>query len=307
MEDLEKYDLTEEEYQRCLASAEMAIFMDVMGCEHPKSIFVVAQPGAGKTGLRGFVASEAYNSGEVSRFVEFNPDEIALHHKNYREIMKAHPEKSFVILQKFTGRALDTYLRKKAVEIRCNILQETTFRSTDEFIKIIDFQKNGGTMADSGKFVPGGYSVEINALALDRFRSLLSCFEREQYFIENGLPPRAVSRQYHDSAYYKMLETIDIIEDRKLCDKIRVFKRGPVQDRPELIYPTDTDRFLKASDVIKSERQRQEIDLLKNPKEFEDKIEALKTRCQSNKSLTERVEDLQKAFEERLDEFNHER
>ena len=55
--DIEKYKLTIEEYNRCLAMAEIGVFMqgnEVIG-KKPKSIFVVAQAGAGKTGLKSFI------------------------------------------------------------------------------------------------------------------------------------------------------------------------------------------------------------------------------------------------------------
>jgi len=41
-----KYDLTEEEYKKCLTRAEIAVFMKGRPAKNPRSIFVVAQAGA---------------------------------------------------------------------------------------------------------------------------------------------------------------------------------------------------------------------------------------------------------------------
>lgn len=58
-----KYDLTPEEYNKCLTRAEIATFMKGETVEKPISIFVIAQAGAGKTGLRQFVVNEAEDIG----------------------------------------------------------------------------------------------------------------------------------------------------------------------------------------------------------------------------------------------------
>ena len=55
-----KYKLTSEQFNRNLKMAELAIFMKGKSVEEgkqPYSVYIVAQPGAGKTGLRAFVES----------------------------------------------------------------------------------------------------------------------------------------------------------------------------------------------------------------------------------------------------------
>ena len=64
---------------------------------------------------------------------------------------------------------------------------------------------------------------------------MLSSYESEQRFIELNLPPRAVTAENYDRTYNKMLETLQQIDDKKLYDKIRVFKRGKIETTPEWI------------------------------------------------------------------------
>ncbi len=319
MKDDTKYDLTEEEFQRSLSIAELATFMNAQGVEKPKSIFVVAQPGAGKTALKAYTKNIAQSNGYFLNPIEFNPDEISVHHKYYKEIMEEFPNDSYRILQRFTRPALDNYLRQRAVEFKCDIIQEGTFASTQGYIDIIDFQRNGGYSSfrkipfnsnnQDQKFVQGGYNIEINCLAVNRFESLLSCFEREQYFIEMGLPPRSVTIENHDRAYENMLNTIDLIEEGKMFDKIQVFRRGKIEDRPELIYDEKEKKYPKVSDFIKLERKRQEKELFNNPDIYIERLNSLRKKVKQNKdnnsSLLDRINKLEEIFKEELEKYKN--
>ncbi len=136
-----KYDLTEEEYQKCLNLAEMAIFINSTSSRNPKSIFIIGQPGAGKTGLKQHIEMQYINSNNASNFIEFDPDMVAVYHKNYDKILEEFPDDSYSILQRFVKPALDNYLRQRAVQLKNNIVQEGTFSNTDGYIDILRFQK----------------------------------------------------------------------------------------------------------------------------------------------------------------------
>lgn len=291
--DIEKYKLTIEEYNRCLAMAEIGVFMqgnEVVG-KKPKSIFVVAQAGAGKTGLKSFIINEAQDNGTLETFIEFNPDDIATYHKYYNEILREFPDNSYKILQEFVRPALDTYLRQRAVELRNNIVQEGTFGSTDGYIKILDFQKNGGKanigeVKEDGtreeKLIEGNYDIEINVLAVDRFESYLSSLEREQYFRESHLSPRVVTLNNHDYAYNKMLDTLRIIESRGMFDRCRVFKRGYSVNRPELVHISGDGKYQSVVEAVIAERNKNRKELLREPQKFYERIEKLRARILNN-------------------------
>lgn len=320
MKDNTKYDLTQEEYQRCLKTAELAIFLNEIKLQNlikvqnpnPKSVFIVAQPGAGKTGLRHHIEKEN------SALTEIDPDEVAMYHKYYNEILQEFPEESYSILQRFIKPALDTYLRQRAVQLRADMISEGTFASTNAYIEILDFQKNGGKaklgmMQPDGEreeiVVPGGYQIEVNILAVDRFESLLSSYEREQYFIEYDLPPRAVTPNHHDRAYNNMLDTIRIIESQNLSDRMRVFKRGKEELEPELVYETGSNRYSSATEAIISERNLNKTRILSNPEGFKQRIKKLKQRVDKNKDignaqiLMAKIEELEREFEQELEKY----
>lgn len=310
--DNSKYDLTQEEYNKCLAMAEIATFMNGDTVENPTSIFVVAQPGAGKTGLKSYVVNEAQDNRNLSSYIEFNPDDISIYHKYYQEILEEFPDESYQILQRFVKPALDTYLRQRAVELRNNIVQEGTFGNTDAYIKVVNFQKNGGNaqigkLKEDGtrekKFVKGNYNIDINILAVDKFESLLSSYEREQYFRDNGLPPRVVIPEYHDDAYEKILETTRIIERKGLFNRIRVFKRGYSADRPELVYVSGDNKYPTAVEAVIAERSRNRQNLLRNSEGYLQRIYNLRERVKQNgiQQQLDRLGELEKLFQFELE------
>ena len=307
--DIKKFDLSEDEYFECLTRAEINSFIsgEQAQSENPRSIFVVAQAGAGKTGLKSFVIKEAQEAGIIPGYIEFNPDDIATYHKYYKEILKEFPDESYAILQKFVSPALDTYLRQAAVARKFNLVQEGTFGNTDVYVEIIDFQKNGGK-ADIGDRiesgyrevidVPGGYLVDVNVLAVDRFESYLSSLEREQYYRESGLPPRVVTLGNHDYAYNRIIDTLRILEERHLIDNGRVFRRGPIPVEPKLVYNMGDQEYPTLADAVIGERQKNHIELLKNPSDFYDRINSLRARINSNgiPEQQARLDELKKLF-----------
>lgn len=308
--DLNKFDLTTEEYNRCLSMAEINVFMscdETLG-KKPKSIFVVAQAGAGKTGLKSYIINQAQDHGDLDSYVEFNPDDIAIYHKYYQEILREFPDESYKILQKFVSPALDTYLRPRAVELRNNIVQEGTFGNTQAYIGILDFQKNGGK-ANIGKIkedgtreekdIEGNYDIDINILAVDKFESYLSSLEREQYYRENYLPPRVVTLENHDYAYNKMLDTLRIIEAKKLFDTCRVFKRGYAVNKPELVHVNGDGRYSSIVEAVISERNKNRQELLRNPDLYYSRIERLRKRIEEKgiPEQTTRLDELKQLFD----------
>lgn len=311
MNGIEKYDLTKEEFENSLKMAELALLMRVRPSDEPKSIFIISQAGGGKTGLKTFVENENYK-GQENIFVEINPDEVAIYHKYYENIMKEYPKQSHTQIQKFVRPALDDYLRKRAVQFRTNIIQEGTFGSTDGYLKILDFQKNGGKAAigpleSNGERkeidIDGGYNIEIDILAVDRYESLLSSYEREQYFIETGLSPRAVTAENHDRAYENLIKTVQEIENRKLYNRMRVFKRGKIETEPELIYISDEGKYNSVADCIQEVRNEERKTIIKNSKKYLKRIQNLKQRV-VDKNLIEKIEVLEREF---LKELTQER
>lgn len=307
MGETEKYDLTKEEFEASLKLAEIAILMRGKKEQQPKSIFVISQAGGGKTGLKSYIKSQTRDS-----FIEINPDEVAIYHKYYNQILKEFPNESHMILQRFVSVALDKFLRQRAVQLRNNLIQEGTFGGTKGYLEILEFQKNGGKapigeIKEDGQRemieVEGGYNVEIDILVVDRFESLLSSYEREQYYIESNLPPRAVTEENHDRAYYNLLTTVEEIEKNKLFDEMKVYKRGYSEKQPELIHVAGDGRYPSVVECIKQARNNDRNRLLANADEYKQRIKVLKSKVKTKIQL-EKLEKLEKEFEQCLEIYN---
>jgi hypothetical protein len=282
--------LNDDEFKQCLKRAEMGVFLDVKPVtdRKPKSVFVIAQPGAGKTGLHTYVE----NRHEQCNFIEFNPDLIAVYHARYPLIIEHFPDDSYELVQEFVRPALDGYLRQRAVQLKTDILQEGTFASP-EYIRIIDFQKNGGYLnvnKSDGEninqtiYVNGDYDVELNVLAVHKYESLLSSYEREQYFIENEFAPRSVVEAHHDRAYCAIINNIRQVEKLNLSDEINVYRRGYTEKEPQLIYRSSNKRNYKSAvEAIESEREKNRIELLNNSEKYLTRISSLLDRVNKNK------------------------
>lgn len=89
-----KFDLTPEEYATCEGQAIISSFIDVTPVKRPKAIFVLAQPGAGKTGLTSFIKRE-FDSKIGESVLHVDPDRISVFHKHYKEIIQDNPESTY--------------------------------------------------------------------------------------------------------------------------------------------------------------------------------------------------------------------
>ena len=288
---MENFELTPEEQEKGQYEAIAIAFMDVRPVEEPKGIFVLAQPGAGKTGLTGFIKLEFDNKYGQS-MLHVDPDKIGLSHPHYTEIMQNSSQQTYAILQRFTNPTTKT-INAMAIDRGVNILTEGTFRD-----------KNG-YLANIQKMIESGYSIEINLMAVDSLESMLSTMERYYYhMVELGLPPRNVEKKWHDLAYTGMLETLQEVEDRGMFDRIRIFTRGKEERHPNLIFSKSRDdRGISAVETLKLARQAERRRLLQNPENFRERIARLKETIVRNGNNPEQMAQLlaiEKDFEQAM-------
>lgn len=124
---------------------------------------------------------------------------------------------------------------------------------------------------------------------------MLSSYEREQYFIETGLPPRAVIPEYHDKAYSNLLKTVEEVEKRGLYNRIKVFKRGNIESQPELVQVTGDEKYPSVVECIKQTRFSERKKILANVADYKGRIEALKRRVKTKVQM-DKIEKLEEEF-----------
>lgn len=189
---------------------------------------------------------------------------------------------------------------------------------------ILKFQKNGGTRP-VGNLLPNGkrdyvtskgeYYIELDVVAVNKYESLLSSYEKEQDLREFGLTPKVVTPERHNYSYIKMLRTIEEAEKAELIDVTNVYKRGKqigsngvLKDieQPKLIYSSKDSNESNTIFAIENERQKEIKELIDNPIPFLKRIEKLKQRI-TQKGIQEQMERLDSLEQEFVAEVENNR
>ena len=144
-------------------------------------------------------------------------------------------------------------------------------------------------------------------MVVHRYESLLSCYEREYGNIEDGITPRSVTADNHDNSYYRLLDTIQSVEEKGLYNRIRVFKRGNEIFRPKLVYCTESTLSKpNVKQVIESQRKINKQQILSNKDSFLARVKTLKDKVKQigNKNLLNKIEQLENEFIEEIEQHN---
>ncbi|MCI8412218.1 MAG: hypothetical protein HFJ40_07345 [Clostridia bacterium] len=253
-----KYDLTISDIETNVNRFLTYVYGSAVSSQKPEIDFIVAGPGAGKSGVEAFLKYQLKEKGERAAVV--SSDKIAEFHPKYDEAIEELPEECYRITRQFVRPATPKIfqaLRKN----RINILNENTF---DKGENDIDFVK---------KFKDSGYKTSINIIATDMFISRLSCYEREALMLECGDSPRGISKETQERMYNSFVNEIQQLENMNLCDEINVYVRGESVNKPKLVYQLGDNKYRNFNEALITERAKQRNEILKNPVEYLSKIE----------------------------------
>ena len=260
------YSLTEEETKVCYTQALMQCLFQAKITDSPQAIYVVAQPGAGKSGVIAREANILNDKNE--KYVELSADKIATYHKYYADVVKLLPNDCYKITREFTKPALES-LNKEMEKINTNIISETTFSKVEKLKSEFSRKKEHG------------YNMQVDLLAVDKYESLISCQERDLALVKKGLQPRGVYRGNHDRVYNNMLDNVEEIYAKGYISRVNVYRRGEEENNPEVIASIgENANFLDIRKKIEEERKRQREELFANKKEYITRINKTKEEMQ---------------------------
>lgn len=291
-----KYDLTQKDIQENVNRFLTYIYGTTISSKNPEVSFIVAGPGAGKSGVEMFLKNQFKERGEKTTIV--SSDKIAEFHPYYEEALtELLPEERYRVTRQFV-RPAASIIYQELQKHKINILNENVFNkgNTDiEFVK---------------KFKDAGYKVTINMLATDIFVNRLSCYEREARALENGDSPRGISKQDHEKMYDVFVEEIRQLDSQNLCDEINVYQRGKSINKPQLVYQLGSTKYRNFEEALYTERERQRKELIANPADYLTRIKKVKESIQlngMNPVLTENsLKELQELQEDFIKELNNE-
>ncbi|MFG3532721.1 zeta toxin family protein [Streptomyces sp. NPDC047917] len=231
--------LSEAEHQRVLAGSLSAWTAGAVAQERPLAVFVAGPPGSGKTTLADLLhASLARRGGAV----RIGSDLYKTAHREYEALMLADVRTAGVRVRPHTRRwqaEVEAYARSA----RLDVVVETALADPAEFRSV------------SAVYREAGYRIELVALAVAEADSQLGVLQR--FF---GMPAhgggRYVGWENQDGCAAGLLETLAVVEEERLVDRVGVVRRGlePLYDN-ELVGGKWVCEVAAAA-VVRAERSR---------------------------------------------------
>lgn len=161
---IEKYKLSKEEHDIVLETLKKELFKDKVADKNPSIMFVVGQPGSGKTTF--------INSADLSNYIIINSDEYRSFSRYSGEILEKYPT-DYAKLTNFDAHLWGDELFSYAIQRGYSVLREKA--PTD--YSILELLKT----------IPYHYEVIINVVVVGNLSSLLATRERyEKEILENN-------------------------------------------------------------------------------------------------------------------------
>lgn len=175
---VEKYKLSKEEHNKVLELLKKDLFADKTIIENRSVMFVIGQPGCGKTTF--------INSTNLSRYIIINSDDYRSFNKYSKEILDKYPT-AYAKLTNFDAHLWGDELFSYAIQNGYSVLREKapTDYSLLELIKII----------------PHNYDVVINVVVAGNLASLLATRERYESEISQSNNAKLSNIEAHNKCY----------------------------------------------------------------------------------------------------------
>lgn len=182
---IEKYKLSKEEHNKVLELLKKDLFADKTITENPSVMFVIGQPGCGKTTF--------INSTDLSRYIIINSDDYRLFNKYSKEILDKYPT-SYAKLTNFDAHLWGDELFSYAVQNGYSVLRE---KAPTEY-----------SLLDVLKTLPYNYNVIINVVVAGNLASLLATRERYEMEIFESKNAKLSNIEAHNKCYNLLPEFI---------------------------------------------------------------------------------------------------
>ena len=241
LEDIKKkFELTEMQFNEMFEKCKYVTFYKCEPCKEPKAVFVGGQTGSGKGGIDIYSEQELLKEGKSAALVDI--DVYRALYPRASEILKNYPTIYTDITAKTTGKIVKKIL-EYAIENNYNFIFEGTLKNTEAF--------------ETMKAMPEFYGKIVRVMAVPKFESLLTAFERNDEQVNLSGYGRFTNVSTHNKTYEGVLNTIKIIEEQAKNITIEVFTRGKDMTSPIKVF-SSIGNEKKASEVI--EEKRSEVD-----------------------------------------------
>lgn len=175
---IEKYKLSNEEHNIVLESLKKDLFSDKVVEEKPSIMFVIGQPGCGKTTF--------ISSANLSKYIIINSDDYRSFHKYSKEILEKYPT-DYAKLTNFDAHLWGDELFSYAIQNGYSVLREKA--PTD------------GSLLELLKTIPSNYDVVINVVVAGNLSSLLATRERYEKELLKSKNAKLSNIEAHNKCY----------------------------------------------------------------------------------------------------------
>ncbi|MFH9959054.1 zeta toxin family protein [Streptomyces roseolus] len=228
--------LGEAERQRVLAAGLPGWTKGAVRQARPVVVFVVGQPGAGKTEVANLVQAALDRRGGAVRVCR---DLYKAAHPRYAELLAADVRVAGVEVRPDTAwwqAEVERHVRAQGFDA----VVESAFADADE------------AREASAAYRRSGHRIEIVAVATAEALAQLGVLDR---YLTGSL--RYVSWENQDMCAQGLLDTLTVVEEERLADRVAVVRRGmgPLYDN-ELTREGDWRRTAAAAAAARAERRR---------------------------------------------------
>lgn len=184
------------------------VFRNAQSSDSPSSIFIGAQPGAGKTRavrrVRELIQDE--------NLIYINPDDYRRYHPDYMKLLEEKP----LMMPARTARASADWARlsiQYAIRKQYSTIVESTWGNPDKILQQIEEAREANRQ------------IMTVALAVPPVFSKLSILERYYRDFSDGQAGRWVSPEDHDTAVESLGESVEALAECNAIDQFMVIGR----------------------------------------------------------------------------------
>ncbi|MFF3558251.1 zeta toxin family protein [Streptomyces tsukubensis] len=207
--------------------------------ERPVAVFLMGQPGAGKTGMTPMIRRTLRG-----RPVRISGDDFKTAHPDYFQLLQEEPRTAGERIRA-DYRAWQAMAEELVRERRADVVVEIAPGGAASFVNSVMLYRQAG------------YRVELVVLAVRAADSLQGTAERCARMIRLGVPARFTTTQGHDAHFAVLAEAVTAAERAGAADSVMVLRRdGTVLYRNERTRQRRWERPARAAAALLVEQSR---------------------------------------------------
>lgn len=176
---IEHYKLPKQEHEKVLELLKKNLFANKVVEKNPSVLFVIGQPGCGKTTY--------IKNTNLSKYIIINSDEYRSFHKNSKEILEKYPT-DYAKLTNFDVHLWGDELFLYAIQNGYFVLREKS--PTDD------------SLLEGIKAIPNHYDIIMHVVVTGNLKSLLATRERYEKEIRESSHAKLSNIEAHNKCYH---------------------------------------------------------------------------------------------------------